>query len=43
MTTEEYRMQMTKNRERFDENERTVSLATEDVHFLLNSLIHFTL
>jgi hypothetical protein len=33
MTAEEYRMQMTKNRERFDENERTVSLATEDVHF----------
>lgn len=33
MTVEEYRLQMTQNREQFEENERTVSLATDDVQF----------
>jgi thioredoxin family protein len=32
-TAEEYQLQMTQNRERFAENERTVSLVTEDVQF----------
>src|SRR5574341_1691635 len=33
MTAEQYRLQMTQKRERFEENERTVSLATDDVQF----------
>jgi hypothetical protein len=33
MTAEEYRLQMTQKRERFEENEHTVSLATDDVQF----------
>jgi thioredoxin family protein len=33
MTAEEYRLQMTQKRERFEENERTVSLAIDDVQF----------
>jgi len=33
MTAEEYRLQMTQNRERFAENELTVSIATDDVQF----------
>ena len=33
MTAEEYRLQMTQKREQFEENERTVSLAAEDVQF----------
>jgi len=33
MTTEEYLLQMTQNREWFEENERTASLATDDVQF----------
>ena len=33
MTAEEYRLQMTQKRERFEENERTVSLATDAVQF----------
>ena len=33
MTAEEYRLQMTQKRERFEENERTVSLAADDVQF----------
>jgi len=33
MTAEEYRSQMTQKRERFEENERTVSLVSDDVQF----------
>lgn len=33
MTAEEYRLQMTQKRERFEENERTVSLAADDIQF----------
>lgn len=33
MTAEEYRLQMTQKRERFEENECTVSLAADDVQF----------
>lgn len=33
MTAEEYQLQMTQKRERFEENERTVSLAIDDVQF----------
>jgi hypothetical protein len=33
MTAEEYRLQMTQKRERFEENEHTVSLTTNDVQF----------
>jgi len=33
MTAEEYRLQMTQKRERFEENEHTVSLATDDIQF----------
>jgi hypothetical protein len=34
MTAEKYRLQMTQNREQFEENERTALLSTEDVQFL---------
>ena len=42
MTAGEYRLQMTQKRERFEENERTVSLASEDVQFFaqLPYLLH---
>jgi hypothetical protein len=33
MTAKEYRSQMTQKRERFEENERTVSLVSDDVQF----------
>ena len=33
MTAEEYRSQMTQKRERFEENERTVSLVIDDIQF----------
>ncbi len=33
MTYDEYKAQMTRNRERFEENERTVELADEDLSF----------
>ena len=33
MTIEQYRSQMTQNREQLDENERTVSLASDDIQF----------
>ncbi len=42
MTTDEYRQQMIQNRERFEENERTVSLATDDIKFFaeLPNVLH---
>jgi len=42
MTTEEYLLQMTQKRERLEENERTVSLAVEDLQFFaqLPHLLH---
>lgn len=36
MTYDEYKEQMTRNRERFEENERTVQLSDEDVRFFQN-------
>lgn len=36
MTYDEYKAQMTRNRERLEENERTVELSTDDIEFFTN-------
>ena len=42
MTYEEYKGQMTRNRERFEDNERTVAIAAEDIQFFkqLSQTLH---